>query len=98
MAKDGKIAMVNLLIVPDKVAVSDRIYANYVQVAHSNFDVTLTFCDVLPLDANQQKEVMESKILKAPVQVEVAIPMALVESLVNALSTIQKAIKKAQEQ
>ena len=40
---------VNFTIVPDEQPGEPRIYANFCSIAHTPFDFTLTFCEVMPL-------------------------------------------------
>ncbi|MCX5884592.1 MAG: DUF3467 domain-containing protein [Proteobacteria bacterium] len=87
---------IEIQIVPTKEKVSERIYSNFVQVAHSLHEFTLTFCDVLPvIDNNQKTEVMKSKQIQAPIQVEIVIPSSLVEPLINAISENYERFKKS---
>ena len=39
---------VNFTIVPDEQPGEPRIYANFCSIAHTPFDFTLTFCEVMP--------------------------------------------------
>lgn len=73
-------------IIPSKEIVSERIYSNFVSISHSQYDTTLTFCDVLPIDDTQKMEIGKTKKLNAPIQAEIVIPNSLVEPLIKALS------------
>ena len=44
---------INFTIVPDDTVKGDRTYANFCAVAHTPFDCTLTFCEVLPLSEDE---------------------------------------------
>jgi len=78
---------VEVRVMPTKEIVSDRIYSNYVQVSHSLYDSTLTFCDIPPADSEQiNADILKSKKMNAPIQVEVVIPNSLVEPLIKALT------------
>jgi len=88
---------VNVKIVPTNEKKSERIYSNFVQVSCSPHDVTLTFCDILPVRKEQQSKILESKQLEAPVQVEVVIPLSLVEPLIKAMTDNYERFKKLQQ-
>jgi hypothetical protein len=97
-AKKNKPQSIEVQIIPTNEKVSKRIYSNYVQVSHSSQDFTLTFCDVLPIAADQKNEILKSKKMFAPIQVEIVIPYSLVEPLIKAISDNyekSKKIKKA---
>ncbi len=40
---------INFTIVPDEQPGEPRTYANFCSIAHTPFDFTLTFCEVMPL-------------------------------------------------
>ena len=71
---------------PDQSMCSPRIYANYVQVSISPIDCTLTFCDVMgPQNEEEALKMQKTGSLPAPVKVVVAIPTQIVEGLIQAL-------------
>ena len=73
-------------IVADQTLDSPRIYANYVQVNVSPIDCTLTFCDVIgPQSEEEALKVHQTGILRSPVQAVVVIPNQIIEGLVHAL-------------
>ncbi len=43
---------VNFSIVPDEQPGEPRTYANFCSIAHTPFDFTLTFCEVMPLSGS----------------------------------------------
>ncbi len=49
---------INFTIVPDEQPGEPRTYANFCSIAHTPFDFTLTFCEVMPLS---EKEVREAE-------------------------------------
>lgn len=85
----SELKAVNFTIVPDPSTAPDRIYANFCAVAHTPFDVTLSFCEVLPLGDDQIRAISEhpdSEIkVQAPVRARVVLPFAVLENLVAAL-------------
>jgi hypothetical protein len=61
-----------------------RQYANYVEVAHSPYDLTLRFCDVGPIE-NVAELAAGGGEHKVPVVAEIAIPFQIVPGLIQAL-------------
>ena len=47
---------INFTIVPDDDTTTPRTYANFCSIAHTPFDFTLTFCEVMPLSEKEIKE------------------------------------------
>ena len=84
--KDEAKVRIELQIIPSKEIVSKRIYSNFVSINHSQYDSTLTFCDILPIDDAQKLDIEKTKKLNAPIQAEIVIPNSLVEPLIEALS------------
>ncbi len=73
-------------IVADATLTSSRIYANYVQVSASPIDCTLTFCDVIgPQNEEEALKMQKTGCLPAPVKVVVVIPTQIIEGLIQAL-------------
>ena len=75
-------------IIADHTTTSSRIYANYVQVTVSPVDCTLTFCDVIgPQSEEEALKMQKTGTLPAPVKAVIAIPTQIVEGLIQALQT-----------
>jgi hypothetical protein len=73
-------------IIPDHTLTSPRVYANYVQVSASPIDCTLTFCDVVgPQSEEEALRVQKSGVLPSPVRVVVVIPNQIIDGLIQAL-------------
>jgi hypothetical protein len=73
-------------IIADHTLTSSRIYANYVQVSVSPVDCTLTFCDVIgPQSEEDALKMQKTGTLPAPVKAVIAIPTQIVEGLIQAL-------------
>jgi hypothetical protein len=73
-------------IIPDQTLESHRIYANYVQVSMSPIDCTLTFCDVIgPQNEEEALKMQKTGNLPAPVKAIIALPTQVVEGLIQAL-------------
>lgn len=73
-------------IVPDHALTSNRIYANYVQVSASSIDCTLTFCDVIgPQSEEEALRLQKTGILPSPIKAIIVIPNQIMEGLIQAL-------------
>lgn len=73
-------------IIPDPSLASPRVYANYVQVSASPIDCTLTFCDVIgPQSEEEALRVQKSGVMNSPVRVVVVIPNQIIDGLIQAL-------------
>ena len=90
---------INFTIVPDESTESvhpKRDYANFCAVAHTPFDLTLTFCDVQPLSESDLKSAELSQTVKAPVVSRIALPFGVVPGLIAALEEQIRAVQSAQ--
>ena len=77
---------INFTIVPDEPATGRvREYANFCAVAHTPFDLTLTFCDVQPLTEADIRQAEQSQVVRAPIVARVALPFSVVPGLISAL-------------
>ncbi len=79
---------INFTIVPDEQPGESRTYANFCSIAHTPFDFTLTFCEVLPLSEKEVREAEKSAtehIVRAPVRTRVVVPIQFVPNLIAAL-------------
>ena len=77
---------INFTIVPDDdVSGTPRVYANFCGVAHTPFDFTLTFCEVMPLSEKEIREAESEHIVRAPVKARVVMPVQFVPTLIAAL-------------
>jgi hypothetical protein len=73
-------------IIADHTIHSSRIYANYVQVSVSPIDCTLTFCDVIgPQSEEEALKMQKTGTLPAPVKAVIAIPTQIIDGLIQAL-------------
>ena len=62
-----------------------RTYANFCAIAHTPFDLTLTFCEVMPLSEKEVKEAEAEHIVRAPVRTKVVVPFQFVPALIAQL-------------
>ncbi len=73
-------------IIADSSLTSTRVYSNYVQVSISPIDCTLTFCDVIgPQSEEEALKMQQTGRLPAPVKVILVIPNQIVDGLIQAL-------------
>jgi hypothetical protein len=90
---------INFTIVPEEPsdpAAARRSYANFCTVAHTPFDLTLTFCDVQPLSERDVKTAEASEIVKVPVVARLAVPFSIVPGLIAALQEQMRAAQETQ--
>ena len=76
---------INFSIVPDEQPGESRTYANFCSIAHTPFDFTLTFCEVMPLSERELKEAEKDHVVRAPVRSRVVVPVQFVPNLIAAL-------------
>ena len=76
---------VNFTIVPDEKGDEPRTYANFCAVAHTPFDFTLTFCEVMPLTEKDVQNASDNHAVKAQVRARMVVPVQFIPSLVAAL-------------
>jgi hypothetical protein len=92
---------INFTIVPEEASDSERgrrQYANFCAVAHTPFDLTMTFCDVRPLSDTDIKNAEASQTVQAPIVARLALPFAVVPGLIAALQEQKRAVQDAQGQ
>ena len=89
---------INFTIVPDEPTDGGirRDYANFCAVAHTPFDMTLTFCDVRPLSERDIRSAEVSQTVKAPIIARIALPFGVVPGLIAALQEQMRAVQEAQ--
>jgi hypothetical protein len=90
---------INFTIVPDEPEQgqsSRREYANFCAVAHTPFDLTLTFCDVRPLSERDIKSAEASQTVRAPIVARIALPFGVVPGLIAALQEQMRSLQESQ--
>ena len=89
---------INFTIVPDEpenASGTRREYANFCAVAHTPFDMTLTFCDVRPLSDRDIQSAEASRTVKAPVVARIALPFGVIPGLIAALQEQVRVVQEA---
>jgi hypothetical protein len=79
---------INFTIIPaddPSGAGTPRTYSNFCSIAHTPFDFTLTFCEVMPLSDKEIREAASEHVVKAPVRVKIVVPVQFVPNLITAL-------------
>ena len=85
MADQPERKQINFTIVPDEDSGASRTYANFCSIAHTPFDFTLTFCEVMPLSDKEIKEAESEHVVRAPVRAKIVVPVQFVPNLIAAL-------------
>jgi len=79
---------VNFTIVADETTDAPRTYANFCAIAHTPFDCTLSFCEVLPLGEGDIRAVESGAtehVVKAPVRARIVLPLQSLPAILAAL-------------
>jgi hypothetical protein len=76
---------INFTIVPDDDKTLGRVYANFCAIAHTPFDFTLTFCEVMPLSEADVRNAEADHVVHAPVRAKVVLPIQVMPGLIAAL-------------
>jgi Protein of unknown function (DUF3467) len=77
---------INFTIVPDEDSHERRTtYANFCAIAHTPFDFTLTFCEVMPLSPNDVKHAEAEGVVRAPIKARIVAPVQFIPQLIAAL-------------
>jgi hypothetical protein len=90
---------INFTIVPDDAADGERtspVYANFCAVAHTPFDMTLTFCHVRPLSERDVELAEQSQRVRAPIVARIVVPFNIVSGLIGALQEQLRAMQETQ--
>jgi hypothetical protein len=76
---------INFTIVADETVTTPRTYSNFCSIAHTPFDFTLSFCEVMPLSDKEIKEAESEHVVRAPVRAKVVVPVQFMPNLIAAL-------------
>ena len=85
MADQQPPKQINFTIVPDDDASTQRTYSNFCSIAHTPFDFTLTFCEVMPLTDKEIKAAESEHVVRAPVRAKIVVPVQFVPNLIAAM-------------
>ena len=85
---------VSIKPIPDDDIRTSRVYANYLEVSHSPFDITLTFCDIPAITENSDKMIVKKKEVRVPVVAKIVVPAEIIKSIIEALSVQHNAYQK----
>ncbi|MBM3778321.1 MAG: DUF3467 domain-containing protein [Acidimicrobiia bacterium] len=85
MADQPERRQVNFTIVPDEKSGDPRTYANFCSIAHTPFDFTLTFCEVMPLSESELRSAETNQVVRAPVRARIVVPVQFLPNLIAAL-------------
>ena len=66
-------------------AQATRTYSNFCSIAHTPFDFTLTFCEVMPLSEREIQAAEAEHVVRAPVRAKIVVPLQVVPNLIAAL-------------
>ena len=89
---------INFTIVPAEAPgeQATRTYANFCSIAHTPFDFTLTFCEVMPLSEKEIREAASEHVVRAPVRARIVVPIQFVPNLIGALQEHMRAFSESQ--
>jgi hypothetical protein len=78
---------INFTIVPaeEQSESPARTYSNFCSIAHTPFDFTLTFCEVMPLSEKEIRDAESDRVVRAPVRARIVVPIQFVPNLIGAL-------------
>jgi len=78
---------INFTVIPNEGEPTERLYANFCAIAHTPFDFTLTFCEMIPISERDFKAAPDGSthVVQAPVRAKIVVPVQLVPALTAAL-------------
>jgi hypothetical protein len=86
---------INFTIVPDDQPGEPRTYANFCSIAHTPFDFTLTFCEVMPLSEKEVRDAEADHVVRAPVRARIVVPVQFMPTLISALQEHLRAFSES---
>ena len=87
MSDQNQPTQINFTIVPAEEPndTQPRTYSNFCSIAHTPFDFTLTFCEVMPLSEKEIRDAQAEHVVRAPVRARIVVPVQFVPNLIGAL-------------
>ena len=82
---------INFTILPAEQSGEPRVYANFCAIAHTPFDFTLTFCEVMPISEKELRQAESEHVIRAPVKTRVVVPIQMIPNLIGALQEHMRA-------
>ena len=76
---------INFTILPDDNSTTPRTYANFCSIAHTPFDFTFTFCEVMPLSDKEIRDAETEHVVRAPVKGKIVVPVQFMPNLIAAM-------------
>jgi hypothetical protein len=73
----------------------ERTYANFCSIAHTPFDFTLTFCEVMPLSEKDIRVAEQDHVVRAPVRARIVVPVQFLPNLIAALQENMKVFSES---
>ncbi len=73
------------IVAADEPNDKPRTYSNFCSIAHTPFDFTLTFCEVMPLSEREIRDAESEHVVRAPVRATIVVPVQFIPNLINAL-------------
>ena len=89
---------INFTIVPDEQPGEPRTYANFCSIAHTPFDFTLTFCEVMPLSEKEIRDAEADHVVRAPIRARLVLPVQFVPTLIAALQENMRIFSESHQQ
>lgn len=89
---------INFTIVPDDQPGEPRTYANFCSIAHTPFDFTLTFCEVMPLSEKEIRDAEADHIVRAPIRSRIVLPVQFIPTLIAALQENMRIFSESHQQ
>ena len=86
---------INFTIVPDEAPGMARIYSNFCAIAHTPFDFTFTFCEVMPLTDKEIRDAEAAHVVRAPVRAKIVVPVQFMPNLIAAMQEHWRVISES---
>jgi len=98
MADQPQPKQINFTILPEEDSSAPRTYANFCSIAHTPFDFTLTFCEVMPLSEKEIRDAEADHIVRAPIRSRIVLPVQFIPTLIAALQENMRIFSESHQQ